>query len=117
MPEQGQATNRIVLTLYVSGASPQSAAAVETLSRVCAAEMPGLVDLDVVDVNDEPDLVVRDQIRATPTLIRRLPLPVRRFVGNLADLRRVSLSLDLNEALAAFVLATGAEAGDPPARS
>ena len=117
MTTQPRAAGRVVLTLYVSGASPQSAAAVDTLSRLCDAELPGLVDLDVVDVHDEPELVVRDQILAVPTLIRRLPLPVRRFVGNLDDMQRLSIGLDLRGIRAAAAPAGDGAAEDDPAYS
>jgi circadian clock protein KaiB len=113
----GQPSSRVVLTLYVSGASPHSAAAVDTLSRLCDAELPGLVDLDVVDVRDDPELVVRDNILAIPTLIRRLPLPERRLVGNLGDMRRLSLGLELGGVRAGRGAATGSGAEDRPTGS
>ena len=73
------------LTLYVSGASPQSAAAVEAVRKICAEELPGQYDLDVVDVHDAPRQVVADEVLAVPTLVKRLPAPLRRLVGDLGD--------------------------------
>jgi circadian clock protein KaiB len=83
------------LTLYVSGASPRSAEALETVRRLCDEEIPGQVELQVVDVSDEPDLAVRDRIVAVPTLVRRLPAPPRQLVGDLGDVDRVRAGLDM----------------------
>jgi circadian clock protein KaiB len=83
------------LTLYVSGASPRSAEALETVRRLCDEDLPGQVELQVVDVSDEPDLAVRDRIVAVPTLVRRLPAPPRQLVGDLADVNRVRAGLDM----------------------
>ena len=83
------------LTLYVSGASPRSAQALETVRRLCDEELPGQVELEVVDVTDEPALADRDRIVAVPTLVKRLPVPPRQLVGNLADVDRLRAGLDL----------------------
>ena len=87
--------NKWLLTLYVSGASPQSAAAIENIRRICDEELAGQVELEIVDVRDQPALVVRDQVLAAPTLVKRLPGPLRRLVGDLSDANRVRLGLDL----------------------
>ena len=84
------------LTLYVSGASPRSAAALETVRRICDEELADRVELRVVDVAQEPALVFEDQIMAIPTLVKRLPSPLRRLVGNLSDAERVRSGLDLD---------------------
>jgi circadian clock protein KaiB len=83
------------LTLYVSGASPRSAQALDTVRRVCDEALPGQVDLRVVDVAEDPDLAREDQVLAVPTLVRQHPAPVRRLVGDLADVDRVRAALDL----------------------
>jgi circadian clock protein KaiB len=83
------------LTLYVSGASPRSAQALETVRRLCDEELPGQVELQVVDVTDEPALAGRDGIVAVPTLVKRLPAPPRHLVGDLADVDRLRAGLDL----------------------
>jgi circadian clock protein KaiB len=83
------------LTLYVSGASPHSAQALETVRRLCDEELPGQVELKVVDVADEPALAARDRIVAVPTLVRRLPAPPRQLVGELGDVDRVRAGLDM----------------------
>ena len=86
------------LTLYVSGASPRSAQALETVRRLCDEELAGQVELEVVDVADEPALAARDRIVAVPTLVKRLPAPPRQLVGDLADVDRVRAGLDLGPA-------------------
>ena len=83
------------LTLYVAGASPRSAEALETVRRLCDDELPGQVELEVVDVTDEPTLADRDRIVAVPTLVRRLPSPPRRLVGDLADVHRLRTGLGM----------------------
>jgi len=83
------------LTLYVSGASPRSAEALETVRRLCDEELAGQVELEVVDVTDEPALAARDRIVAVPTLVKRLPPPARQLVGDLADVDRLRAGLDL----------------------
>lgn len=90
-----QVSTRWALTLYVSGASPRSTAAVETTRRLCEEELAGQVDLEIVDVYDQPALVVRDHVIATPTLIKHLPAPLRRLVGDLSDPEHVRAGLDL----------------------
>ena len=86
------------LTLYVSGASSHSAKALETVRRLCDEELPGQVELQVVDVTEEPAIAVRDGIVAIPTLVKRLPAPPRQLVGDLADVDRLRAGLDLGPA-------------------
>ena len=83
------------LTLYVSGASPRSAQALETVRRLCDEELQGQVELQVVDVTDEPALAAQDRIVAVPTLVKRRPAPPRQLVGELADVDRVRAGLDM----------------------
>ena len=91
----GGADDRWALTLYVNGASPRSIDAIEAVRRVCDEELGGRVDLEVIDVQQPPALVLRDQIIAAPTLIKRLPGPLRRIVGDLSDPARLCLGLNL----------------------
>ena len=69
--------------------------AVENARRLCEEELGGRVDLDIIDVQQEPALVVRDQIVAAPTLVRHMPAPLRRLVGDLSDLDQVRQSLEI----------------------
>ena len=67
------------------------------MRRLCDEELSGHVDLEVIDVQQQPALVLRDQILAAPTLVKRLPSPLRRIVGNLSDADRLRLGLDLRD--------------------
>ena len=96
MTAPGDEPPRWVLTLYVSGASPRSAEALETVRHLCDDELPGQVELEVVDVTDDPTLAVRDRIVAVPTLVKRLPPPPRQLVGDLADVDRLRAGLDMD---------------------
>jgi len=91
-PEAGK---HYVLRLYVSGRRPRSAQAIATLTALCREHLAGRVDLEVIDVDENPKVVQREQIFALPTLVRELPEPLRRFVGDLADPSRVLLGLDV----------------------
>ena len=86
---------RWTLTLYVNGASANSLRAIENIRHLCDQELNGQVDLEIIDVRQQPALVVRDQVVAAPTLVKRLPGPLRRIVGDLSDLNRLRAGLDL----------------------
>ncbi len=92
------AADRWVLTLYVNGASPNSVRAIETVRRLCDEELDGAAELEIIDVHQQPELVVRDQVVAVPTLVGRLPGRLRRIVGDLSDTERLRLELDLRQA-------------------
>jgi circadian clock protein KaiB len=92
------AADRWALTLYVDGAATNSIQAIETVRRVCDQQLGGHVDLEVIDVHLQRALAVRDQIVAAPTLVRRLPGPPRRIVGDLSDSAWMRLGLDLGPA-------------------
>lgn len=89
------AQERYTLRLYVSGATPCSTRAVENVKALCEEHLPGRCDLEVVDIYQQPGLAEDDQILATPTLVRRLPMPLRRLVGDLSDPERVLGRLNL----------------------
>jgi circadian clock protein KaiB len=86
------------LTLYVDGASPRSISAIEAVRRVCDEELGFQIDLEVIDVQKEPALVMRDHVIVVPTLIKRVPGPPRRMVGDLSDPARLRLRLGLTPA-------------------
>lgn len=90
---------RYTLRLYVSGATAASGRAIEKVKSLCEARLAGRYDLEVVDIYQQPDLVDDDRILATPTLVRRLPLPLRRLVGDLSDQDRILMRLDLHPAV------------------
>jgi circadian clock protein KaiB len=89
---------RYFLCLYVSGSTSKSALAVTNIKRFCERYLKDRYDLKVIDVYQQPDLVRHERIVALPTLIKRLPFPLRRLIGDLSDQESVLLGLDLREA-------------------
>jgi circadian clock protein KaiB len=86
---------RYVLRLYVVGATAGSQRAISNLKEICESELAGRYELEVIDIYQQPVLGADQQIVALPTLIKELPLPVQRLVGDLSDRDRVLLGLDL----------------------
>jgi circadian clock protein KaiB len=93
LAEGQQGTYR--LRLYVAGSTPQSQRAIANIRQICERHLAGRFDLEVIDIYQQPKLTAGEQIVAAPTLIKRLPLPLRRFVGDLSNLERVLVGLDL----------------------
>src|ERR1700675_1819592 len=86
---------KYVLRLYVSGSTLKSALAVENIKRICEQYLKNRYDLKVIDIYQQPNLARDEQIVAVPTLIRRLPPPLRRLVGDMSNLKKVLFGLDL----------------------
>ncbi len=86
---------RYVLRLYVAGVTPRSQEAIRNVTRICEEHLKGRYDLEVVDIYQHPVLARGEQIIAAPTLLRKLPLPLRRMIGNLAEEDRILVGLDL----------------------
>lgn len=87
-----------ILRLYVAGQTPKSLAAFANLKRICEEHLAGRYRLEVVDLVQNPDLANHDQIVALPTLVRRLPEPIKRIIGDLSDLERVMVGMELKPA-------------------
>ncbi len=83
------------LRLYVAGQSPKSIAAFANLKRICEEHLPGKYTIEVIDLVKQPQLAAGDQILAIPTLVRKLPEPLRRIVGDLRDTERTLVGLQL----------------------
>jgi circadian clock protein KaiB len=83
------------LRLYVAGRSPKCVAALENLKRFCEEHMRGQYEIEVVDLLENPRLAKDDQIVAIPTLVRKLPEPLRRIIGDLSNSERMLVGLDL----------------------
>lgn len=83
------------LRLYVAGQSPKSIAAIANLNKLCEAHLPGCHSIEVVDLAKHPELAAADQVLAVPTLVRRLPPPIKRIIGTLADVEKVLVGLEL----------------------
>lgn len=83
------------LRLYVAGQTPKSIAAIANLHRICEEHLVGRYTVEVIDLLVQPQLAAGDQILALPTLVRRLPAPLKRVIGSLANTERVLVGLDL----------------------
>jgi len=83
------------LRLYVAGQSPRSTAAIVNLRRFCEQHLAGKYSIEVVDLLENPQLARGDQIVALPTLVRKLPAPMRKIIGDLSDSERVMVGMDL----------------------
>lgn len=86
---------KYVLRLYVTGMTPNSTRAIENLRAICDEYLPDRYDLEIIDIYQHPVLMQGEQIIAAPTLIKKLPEPLRRLVGDMSDRERVLLGLDL----------------------
>ncbi len=84
-----------VLRLYITGATPKSQRAIENIKHICDEHLKGRYRLEVVDIYQQPVLAKGEQIVAAPTLIKFLPTPLRRFIGDMANTERILLGLDL----------------------
>lgn len=84
-----------VLRLYVVGQTPRSTQAIANIRKICDEYLQGRCDLQVIDLYQQPVLAKGDQIIAAPTLIKKLPIPMRKFIGDLSNIERVLVGLDL----------------------
>lgn len=83
------------LRLYVAGQTPKSVTALANLQRICAEHLAGRYRIEVIDLTKTPQLAAADQIVAVPTLLRKLPVPVRKIIGDLSNTERVLVGLDV----------------------
>jgi len=98
------------LRLYVAGPTPKSIAAFRNLKQLCEEHMPGRYHIEVIDLLKDPQRAQDDQILAVPTLVRKLPPPIRRVIGSLANTEQILVGLDLRSHDAdPFVLKKGGE--------
>jgi circadian clock protein KaiB len=89
---------RYIIKLYVTGKTPRAQDAIDNLRRICEQELGGRYNLAVIDVLERPQLAEDEKILATPTVVKELPVPIRRIIGDLSDTERVLLGLDLRPA-------------------
>jgi len=94
---------KYVLRLYVAGITPRSQEAIRTVTAICEQHLAGRYDLEVIDLYQQPTLAKGEQIIAAPTLIKKLPQPLRRFIGNMANKERILVGLDLRPRASAEV--------------
>ena len=84
-----------ILRLYVAGQTPKSMTALANLKKICEEYLEGRYQIQVIDLLKNPQLAQGDQILAVPTLVRRLPVPIRKIIGDLSNTERVLIGLDL----------------------
>jgi circadian clock protein KaiB len=94
-PSPQDDTKAFVLRLYVAGQTPKSILALANLKEICETHLQGRYEIEIIDLIENPQLAQGDQILALPTLVRRLPQPIKRIIGDLSNTERVLVGLDL----------------------
>jgi circadian clock protein KaiB len=92
---EGQAHERYVLRLFVSGITPKSEGAIRALKEICEQYLKDRYELEIVDIYQQPGSAKEDQIIVAPTLVKKLPLPLRRLIGDMTSKEKIILGLDL----------------------
>lgn len=86
---------KFVLCLYITGMTPKSTRAIQNIRKICEENLNGRYELKVIDIYQQPILARDEQIIAAPTLIKKLPLPLRRLIGDMSDKERILVGLNL----------------------
>jgi circadian clock protein KaiB len=94
---QQSGTEKYVLRLYITGMTPNSKRAVENVKKICEEYLKGRYELEIIDIYQQPSLAEGEQIIAAPTLIKKLPHPLRKLIGDMSNTEKVLLGLDLRE--------------------
>jgi circadian clock protein KaiB len=94
---KGKDDHSYVLRLYVTGSSPRSARAIANVRAICDRHLTGRYELEIIDVYQQPNLASSEQIIAAPTLVKKLPMPLRKIVGDMSNEDRVMVNLDLRQ--------------------
>jgi circadian clock protein KaiB len=94
---QERETQKYVLRLYVTGMTPKSLLAIDNIKKICKEHLQGRYELEVIDIYQNPELARTEQLIAAPTLIKKLPLPLRKFIGNMSQTKKILAGLDLTE--------------------
>jgi circadian clock protein KaiB len=95
IPRETEDDMRYELKLYVTGASPRSAQAIANVRAMCDEHLAGRYDLEVIDIYQQPGIAVREQIVAAPTLIKKVPKPARRMIGDLSSRDKILVGLNI----------------------
>ncbi len=88
---------KYVLRLFISGMTPRSLQAIENLRSICDNQLKGCYSLEIIDISQQPESVRKEDIVATPTLIKELPKPIRRIIGDLSNTERILVALNISE--------------------
>ncbi|MDB5106162.1 MAG: KaiB domain protein [Fibrobacteres bacterium] len=97
LPEEPELHDTFLLKLYVAGQTPKSMAAIENLNKICKEHLLGFYKLEVIDLARNPALARTDKILAIPTLVRNLPTPISRIIGDLSDEEQVLIGLNIKK--------------------
>ncbi|MDO8728214.1 MAG: circadian clock KaiB family protein [Candidatus Methanoperedens sp.] len=92
---QKSGNEKYILRLYITGITPKSTKSIQNIKKICEENLKDRYELDVIDIYQQPILAKDEQIIATPTLIKKLPLPLRRLIGDMSDKERILVGLDL----------------------
>ncbi len=92
-----KAKEKYVLRLFISGMTPRSLQAIENLKSICDNQLKGCYNLEIIDISQQPESVRKEDIIATPTLIKELPKPIRRIIGDLSNTERILVALNVSE--------------------
>ena len=92
---QKSVNEKYILRLYITGITPKSTKSIQNIKRICEENLKGRYELNVIDIYQQPILAKDEQIIAAPTLIKKLPLPLRRLIGDMSDKERILVGLDL----------------------
>ena len=87
--------NKYVLRLYIAGVTPKSSRAIMNVKKICKEHLEGRYELEIVDIYQQPVLAKGEQIIAVPTLLKKLPLPLRKFIGDMSNTEKILVGLDL----------------------
>ena len=92
---QATGKEKYVLRLYVTGMTPKSIIAIENIRKICEENLQGRYELEVIDIYQQPEYAKKEQLLAAPTLIKKLPLPLRKFIGDMSDKDKILVGLNL----------------------
>ena len=93
--EETPAKEKYVLRLFVTGMTPKSIRAIENVRKICEENLKGQYELEVIDIYQQPEYAKSEQLIAAPTLIKKLPLPLRKLIGDMSNKERIIVGLDL----------------------
>jgi circadian clock protein KaiB len=92
---QANRTEKYVLRLFVTGMTSKSIKAIENIRKICEENLQGRYELEIIDIYQQPQYAKKEEIIAAPTLIKKLPLPLRKFIGDMSNKEKILVGLDL----------------------
>lgn len=92
---KGETQQHYVLRLYITGMTPKSMLAIDNVKKICEEHLKGRCELEVIDIYQQPNYAKTEQLIAAPTLIKKLPLPLRKFIGDMSNNDKILVGLDI----------------------